>query len=175
VGEAPLDACVPLVDRPVTGGQYSRDLAVAGGDIQRTPDAAVAARGVRPGRRRADPGSEPARRTGLGDRPGGTRIHTAAACHTVRFGPGPAGARRHDGVGAPPGQGEGEGALYLGAHADTPAAGNAQVPVEVDVRVGVVSAPASGAASRIGADPHRPADMRQLTELVVGEGTGRQR
>ncbi|MDQ0957159.1 hypothetical protein QFZ66_001037 [Streptomyces sp. B4I13] len=174
VGEAALHTGVPVVDRAVPGGQHRRDLAILGDHVEGAAHAAVAAGGACPGRRGLDPGGEAARRSGLDDRSRGAGVDTAAAGHAVRLGPGPAGAGGHDRVAASADQGEGEGALYLGAHPHTPAAGDAQVPVEMDVRMGVVPAPAPGILRRVGADAHRSADLGQFTGIAVGKRPGRQ-
>ncbi len=175
VGEAALHARVAAVDRAVPGGQHRRDLIVPRDHVQGAAHTAVAARGARPALRRVERRGESTRRPRLADRPRGAGVHAAAAGHAVRLDPGTAGTRGHDRVTAPADQGEGEGALHLGAHPHAPAAGDAQVPVQVDVRVGVVHAPASGAVCRLGADAQRPADVRQFAGTAVGEGPGRQR
>lgn len=174
VGEAALRAGVSVVDWAVPGGQHCRDLAVLGDHVEGAAHAAVAAGGARPGRRGPDPGGEAARRSRLDDRSRGTGVDTAAAGHAVRLGPGPTGARGHDRVAAPADQGEGEGPLHLGAHPYTPAAGDAQVPVQVDVRVGVVPAPTSGSLRRLGGDAQRLADMGQFAGVALSEGPRRQ-
>lgn len=172
MGEAALDAGVPVVDRAVVVRQDGCHLAVTGEHLQGTADAAVATRGTGTcGNRRISA----ERQSRLGERPGGTGVDTATAGDAVGVGPRPARTGSDHRIGAPTDQGEGERALDLGAHPHAPAAGDAQIPIEADVRVGVVAAPATAALGGLRRDPQRVTDPGQLAAAhAVAQSVGRQ-
>ena len=101
----------------------------------------------------------------------------------VRVGPGAAGAGSDHGVGPPADQSEREGALHLGAHAYATAAGDAQIPVQVDVGVAVVAASPGPVgrrrdAQRIADEPparHRPERRSGSAETISSTASRRNR
>ncbi len=134
VGEPSFDTRVAAIHRTVTGGPDGHDHVVAGGDLQAAADAAIPAGG---------PGlpfdRQQIEQPGLGQCTGGARVHACPARDAIGLRPRTACSRRHHRAGAAAHKRQGERALDLGAGADAPPAGNAEIAVELDVRVGVVN------------------------------------
>ena len=160
--EAPLDAGVAPVDGRVAYWGDGGHLLVADMDPQRAAHSAVPAGGD--GRTLDGPRVEEAR---LGQRAGRAAVHAAAAADARRGHPRFASTRPDDGVEAAPGELEGERALYLGAHPDASAARDAQVPVQLHIRMRVVhTAPVGRARERATGHPEPVARLHQLAPLL---------
>ncbi len=160
VREPTLDACVAPVDRTVQGGRHRGDHVVAHVHVQGASHPAVPA--GRAGRRLNRPRVDQPR---LRQGPGRAGVDAAAAAHAGGVDPQVAGAGGQDGLTAATAQAEREGALHLVAHPDAAAAGDAQVGIELHVRVGLIDPVGRPTVSRWGADPRLGAGSDEFTAL----------